>query len=274
MTHYSGKREHNVDERSALRLTAVVLIVAIAAVIIALILCRTCEGDKVSAMEQADFERIAELVELKNGVLSERRYREQKESEEGEHFEDIPTEQADLQTGAAVPETEQGDPAEDAVLDDVQVVAETLRAELPARKAERRFSFVIGYQVIPDEILVELKARLTAHGIEQWLPIACAQMWQESKVNPSAENRNGLDKGLFQYRITYWAAVCVEHGLPAETSIFDWRAQIAVYTADVARRLRSGLSVEETISRHYTSDYGAYSAEYVQQIKQWLKETE
>ena len=115
---------------------------------------------------------------------------------------------------------------------------------------------------------------MTAHGIEQWLPIACAQMWQESKVNPAAENRNGLDKGLFQYRITYWAAVCAEHGLPAETSIFDWRAQIAVYTADVARRLHSGLSVEETISRHYTSDYGAYSAEYVQQIKQWLKETE
>lgn len=91
-----------------------------------------------------------------------------------------------------------------------------------------------------------LRQQLAAAGIEWWYPYAVAQMTQESHGNPWAENANGLDKGLFQFRITYWTE---------PESIFDISAQIRVYTRQVQARLAAGLSIEETISRHYTSDY-------------------
>ena len=77
--------------------------------------------------------------------------------------------------------------------------------------------------------------------------------------------------GILQYRITYWPAVCKEHGFPEDTSIFDWKTQIRIYTQDMARRLASGLSIEETISRHKTSDYGSYDAVYVEQVMRWVR---
>lgn len=91
-----------------------------------------------------------------------------------------------------------------------------------------------------------LQQSLDAAGIGWWYPYAVAQMTQESHGNPWAENVNGLDKGLFQFRITYWTE---------PESIFDISAQIRVYTRQVQARLAAGLSIEETISRHYTSDY-------------------
>lgn len=124
---------------------------------------------------------------------------------------------------------------------------------------------------IPEEIYDEMVARLKANNIEQWLPMMIAQCFQESGFQVSAENKNGLDKGLLQYRITYWSAMCVEHGFPADTSIFDWRTQIAIYTMDTARRLNSGLSIEETISRHKTSDFGSYDALYVSHVMRWVR---
>lgn len=123
----------------------------------------------------------------------------------------------------------------------------------------------------PEEILIELRARLTAYGIEWWEPYALAQMFQESRFGIYVENRNGLDKGLIQYRVTYWSAMCSQHGIDPATSIFDWRAQLNIYVQDTARRLGSGCSVQETISRHNTSDWGQYNPTYVQQVLQWVR---
>ena len=123
----------------------------------------------------------------------------------------------------------------------------------------------------PEEILIELRARLTAYGIEWWEPYALAQMFQESRFGIYVENRNGLDKGLLQYRVTYWSALCTQHGLPAETSIFDWRAQLNIYVQDTARRLGSGCSVHETISRHMMSDYGPFCETYVNDVMRWVR---
>lgn len=123
----------------------------------------------------------------------------------------------------------------------------------------------------PQEILDELRARLSAHCIEWWEPYALAQMFQESRFGIYVENRNGLDKGLLQYRVTYWSALCTQHGYPADTSIFDWRTQIAIYTMDTARRLHSGISIEETISRHKQSDFGQYDAFYVSHVMRWVR---
>ena len=253
----TNSSDNSRKEHRALRLTAVILVIAIAILIASVVLCRACSVDA-SAKGQPDYERIAELVELKDGVLSERRNREQETSEEREHIASVPTEQSDLPTGSAVSETEQAaQMEEETVLDDVQV--------------DPQYRFNQSDEVIPAEILNELEAWLYAYSIEWWLPIAKAQMFQESHCNPYAENRNGLDKGLYQYRTTYWSAMCVEHGLPAETSIFDWRAQIRIYVSDTARRLYSGCSVEDTISRHMMSDYGHYNAKYVNDVLQWTR---
>lgn len=116
-----------------------------------------------------------------------------------------------------------------------------------------------------------LRKKLAEYGIEWWLPYAAAQMFQESGFQILAENRNGLDKGLLQYRITYWSALCTQHGLPAETTIFDWRAQISIYVMDTARRLGSGCSVQDTISRHMMSDYGPYCETYVKDVMRWVR---
>lgn len=140
---------------------------------------------------------------------------------------------------------------------EVHVETET---EVPT---ERYYNYTIAGVKCPDEIGDFLVAELDKYGItDQWFTIALAQMFQESHFNPNAENRNGLDKGILQYRITYWDW--------SRGDIFDWRAQIRLYVEQTARRLASGCSIWETVSRHNTSDYGTYNQEYVDQVFQWL----
>lgn len=264
----TNSSDNSRKEHRALRLTAVVLVIAVAVLIVIAILCRTCSVEA-SAKVQVDFERIAELVELKDGVLSERRHREQKASEERAMVESASCEQGDLPGESTVHESQDD---EETVCDDVQLVESLAENQTEvSTETNRNFDFVMGEQVIPADILIELKARLIAHNIEWWYPIGCAQIFQESHGNSSAVNKNGLDMGVLQYRITYWSAVCVQHGLPADTSIFDYKAQIAIYASDTARRLASGCSVEETISMHMMSDYGHYNAKYVNDVLQWTR---
>lgn len=108
-----------------------------------------------------------------------------------------------------------------------------------------------------------LKASLDGAGIGWWYPYACAQIEQESHWNPWAVNPNNLDYGLLQYRISFW-------GEPED--IFDVNAQIRKYTQQAAARINAGLSVEEIISRHITSDYVTeINWEYVNAVLQWLR---
>lgn len=108
-----------------------------------------------------------------------------------------------------------------------------------------------------------LRAQLDAKGISWWLPYAVAQIQLESAWNPWAENPNGLDKGLLQYRITYWQE---------PEDIFDVNAQIRRYTNEVSARINAGLSIEEIISRHYTSDYVTeINWEYVNNVLRYLQ---
>ena len=108
-----------------------------------------------------------------------------------------------------------------------------------------------------------LKASLDGAGIGWWYPYACAQIEQESHWNPWAVNSNNLDYGLLQYRISFWTE---------PEDIFDVNAQIRKYTQQVAARINAGLSVEEIISRHITSDYVTeINWEYVNAVLQWLR---
>lgn len=132
----------------------------------------------------------------------------------------------------------------------------------------------IAGDLIPEEIQLAMYEALAAEGIEEWFSGALAQVYQESHGNPWAENPNGLDKGLLQYRITYWPATAAAYGEPG-ADIFDWRAQVRVYARQTAARISAGLSVDEIISRHKTSDdCPALDPAYIQQVRQWLGKME
>lgn len=108
-----------------------------------------------------------------------------------------------------------------------------------------------------------IAAELNVYGVGWWYPYAVAQMMAESGGDPYAENPNGLDKGLFQYRVTYWTE---------PESIFDVRAQIRRYVREVTARINAGLSIEEIISRHYTSDWVTeINWEYVNHVLSRMK---
>ena len=124
----------------------------------------------------------------------------------------------------------------------------------------------IAGETIDEGLQVLLYQHLKAAGIEYWYEGALAQMFQESHCQQYAENRNGLDKGIYQYRITYWTE---------PESIFDIDAQMRKYAAEMATRFSAGLTVDEVISRHKTSDYCTeVDWLYVQHVKQWLGQME
>lgn len=127
------------------------------------------------------------------------------------------------------------------------------------------------YRIAGESIDADLQ-RLLYHylseaGIEYWYTGALAQMFQESHCRQYAENPNGLDKGIYQFRTTYWNW--------SDGDIFDVDAQIRRYVSEMAARFNAGLSVDEAISRHKTSDYvTTIDWTYVGHVKQWLNQME
>ena len=121
----------------------------------------------------------------------------------------------------------------------------------------------------PEFIRNLLRANLEAAGIGWWYPYACAQITQESHWNVWAVSADGLDYGLLQYRLkspdgtrVYWTE---------PESIFDVNAQIRKYVQQVSARIAAGLSVEEIISRHFTSDYcPGVNWQYVNDVLRWM----
>lgn len=117
------------------------------------------------------------------------------------------------------------------------------------------------YGVVLDQNIANyLYSKLCENNIGWFMPYAVCIAYQESRFNPNAQNKNGLDKGLFQYRITYW-----EGG-----DIFNPYHQIDIFVSQMANRAKLGLTVEEMISRHNMSDYGPYNQKYVDQVLQHL----
>ena len=122
----------------------------------------------------------------------------------------------------------------------------------------------IAGELIDPEIQRTIYKALEAEGIQDWYTGALAQCFQESQGNRYAVGKNGLDMGLFQYREPFW-------NYYSNGDIFDPAAQSALYAKEMAARFGSGLSVDEAISRHYTSDYcTTVDWVYVGQVKQWL----
>ena len=128
------------------------------------------------------------------------------------------------------------------------------------------------YRIAGEEIDEGIQVRLYQHlqeaGIPYWYEGALCQMFQESHGQQYAVNQtNHEDMGLFQYKNRFWNW--------DDGDIFDVDAQLRRYAADMAARFNSGLTVDEAISRHNTSDsVAAVNWEYVGQVKQWLGQME
>jgi len=166
------------------------------------------------------------------------------ESKASEETESVSAEQSGIVLGSDPADTGNTTVAEETW---TEPYAETVVYETESQAEPETLGIQsVASEPVSIDIPTLLQQSLDAAGIGWWYPYAIAQMTQESHGNPWAENANGLDKGLFQFRITYWTE---------PESIFDISAQIRVYTRQVQARLAAGLSIEETISRHYTSDY-------------------
>ena len=124
------------------------------------------------------------------------------------------------------------------------------------------------YRIAGEEIDEGIQVRLYQHlqeaGIPYWYEGALCQMFQESHGQQYAVNQtNHEDMGLFQYKNRFWNW--------ADGDIFDVDAQMRRYSAEMAARFNAGLSVDEAISRHNTSDFVTeVNWQYVQEVKRHL----
>lgn len=143
----------------------------------------------------------------------------------------------------------------------IETYAETVAYETQSQTAAE----TVGVTQVASEaidIYGLLRVSLENAGIGWWYPYAVAQMTQESHCNPWAVSADGLDYGLFQFRLEYWKE---------PESIFDVDAQIRKYVSNTCARINAGLSIEEVISRHFTSDYVIeINWKYVQDVLQHL----
>ena len=193
----------------------------------------TVETQPIELISGMPCEMLLEVIELNTGSAHEQKTSEEERIGVVEELQVAPS---DFREAEPMPTTE--------------VVAYTAETScevqvLPAVSTEAEPIPTVTEATAQPDLHEYLMAVLTEHNIQHWYLYACCQIQQESGWNPYAENKNGLDKGLLQYRITYYPGA----------NIFDPYEQIRIYVGQVANRLNAGLSVEETISRHYTSDY-------------------
>lgn len=106
-----------------------------------------------------------------------------------------------------------------------------------------------------------LYRRLCEAGIGWFYEFSVCLAYQESSFNPLAENPNGLDKGLFQFRVEYHPGL-------------DWRnpyQQVNLFVQMMATRAAAGCDPYMMVSRHNTSDYcPEFNEVYVAQVLQHL----
>ena len=127
--------------------------------------------------------------------------------------------------------------------------------EVPSERVEETVAvYSVNGETLNPDIQAYLYQRLADYQLEWFMPYAIMIAYQESKFNIYAENPNGLDKGLFQFRLPYYTG----------TDIFNPYEQIDIFVQQMANR--SQYDVYEMISRHNVSDFGSYNEVYVGQV--------
>ena len=110
---------------------------------------------------------------------------------------------------------------------------------------------------------------LTARGCGWYFPYAVCQIWQESCWNQWSDN--GVDRGLTQQKIIYWADRSAYWGVP-EASIWDPYAQLHVYACMMCQYLNIyGGDVGMALSLYFYGT-GEYAPEYVNYVMSHLEE--
>lgn len=121
--------------------------------------------------------------------------------------------------------------------------------------------YQIDGDVLDPGVAEYLYRRLCEAGIGYFYEFSVCLAYQESSFNPIAENPNGRDKGLFQFRVEYHPGL-------------DWRnpyQQVDLYVQMMANRAAAGCDPYMMVSRHNTSDYcPEFNEVYVGQVLQHL----
>ena len=114
----------------------------------------------------------------------------------------------------------------------------------PVHQASAPLYLVEGEQLDPG-VAEYLYQRLCEAGIGWFYEYALCLAYQESSFNPLAENVNGRDKGLYQFRVEFHPGLTWQNPY----------AQTDLFVAMMAARAAAGCDVYSMISRHNTSDY-------------------
>lgn len=118
-----------------------------------------------------------------------------------------------------------------------------------------------------------LYGQLARYGAEWFFPVALCQIYQESRYLTNAQNPNGQDKGLCQFREQFWEYHARLSGL-YEYDIWNPIDQLWVYSWLMAENLRkSGGDIGMALSRYYLGE-ATYSETYVQAVMQWINTME
>ena len=237
-----------------------------------LILAVNCEKAEIAAFadeveqftEEMDEEPEKRQIPIHTACLAElyeRRRNEQTAEEESGRNKDRDASEGDQQgtsedNGAVPSEMEEVIPVQD---ENAEICAE-----------EEEIKICIDGDTLDPEVAGYLKRTLEAKGIGWWWPYAICQCHQESSFQTD-QVTNGIDYGLFQYRIYYWQEwedrAGVGHG-----DILDPYHQIDVYTEMVRQWISEGRSIEETIGAH---NYGGwtwdYDPQYVSDVMRWWR---
>ncbi|MBR6405270.1 MAG: transglycosylase SLT domain-containing protein [Lachnospiraceae bacterium] len=153
---------------------------------------------------------------------------------------------------------------------DDEQAGSTESAERDGSEAECTYYTVSGFELSRD-LQQYLYNRLSEFGCEWFFRYALCQIFQESQFNAAAENPNGLDKGLCQFRITYFPSVAQEAGL-VEYDIFNPIDSLYVYTYMMCKYLNeTGGDVAMSLSLYHSGYGGPYSAQYVSDVTRWFE---
>lgn len=152
------------------------------------------------------------------------------------------------------------------------VSAEKAPVSAPSTNVEETVDHVVRYSVdghfLGQDLERYLYEQLEARHIGWMYQTSLCQIYQESRFNCMAINRNGLDMGLCQFRITYFGSFAQESGL-VTYDIWNPVDQIYVYAWLMAEYIKQEGSVEGALSRYYLGTPGSYSDTYVRDVLRW-----
>ena len=149
---------------------------------------------------------------------------------------------------------------------EVETMVETaIQDKIEQRHTER---YSVNGAVLSVELQDYLFRQLEARGHGNFMPIALCQIYQESRYNSAAIAPNGLDKGLCQFRETFFGAFAAESGL-TQWDIMNPIDQLYVYAYLMCKYLDQTGSTEMALSAYYMGEI-VYCDHYVKEVMQWV----